>query len=232
MNYVYALTRRAYEWVLPSMRSLAEHDPKARVFILAEDDEFPFPLPVKAEVINISGQEYFTPGNCVNYNNWFTYINLLKVCYPYLLPVKKVIHLDADTIICDDPKGIWSTNVTGKWVAACNETKSPYKPFGKTYYNMGIALINLDQMKKDNIMPTMIEYLRTVKQPWADQDAWNKYGLEQDKFVPLDPRWNECFATGYSDDPGIVHYCGIAKWYTKEDMFRKEYLDKYKGVDA
>lgn len=227
MNVVYALTRNVYEYLLPSMRSLAEHNPKARVFVLAEDDELPFDLPIDAEIINVTGQEWF-PKDGVNYNNAFSYINLLKVCYPLILPVKKVIHLDADTIICDSLEGMWKTDVKGKWVAACKETLSSYKPFGKTYYNMGVAMINLEQMKKDKIIPAMVDYLNTVKQPWADQDAWNKYGLEQDKFVALDKRWNECFATGQTDNPAIVHYCGMRDWFTRRRMPRKEYLDKYR----
>ena len=227
MNVVYALTRNVYHYILPSIKSLAEHNPKARVFVLAEDDELPFSLPMDAEIINVSKQEWF-PKNGVNYYNAFSYINLLKVCYPLLLPVKKVIHLDADTIICDSLEEMWKTDVSGKWVAACMEEKSTYKPFGKTYYNMGVALINLEQMRKDKIIPALVEYLNTVKQPWADQDAWNKYGLEQDKFVRLGVRWNECFATGYTDNPAIVHYCGMHDWWTRRKMFRKEYLEKYR----
>lgn len=227
MNVVYALTRNVYHYILPSMKSLAEHNPKARVFVLAEDDELPFSLPMKAEVINVSGQEWF-PKDGVNYYNAFSYINLLKVCYPLILPVKKVIHIDADTIICDSLEEMWKTDVSGKWVAACMEEKSTYKPFGKLYYNMGVALINLEQMRKDKIIPTLVEYLNTVKQPWADQDAWNKYGLEQDKFVRLATRWNECFATGYTDDPAIVHYCGMHDWWTRRKMYRKEYLERYR----
>ncbi len=227
MNIVYALTRNVYHYILPSMKSLAEHNPKARVFILAEDDELPFELPMKAEIINVSDQEYF-PKSGVNYYNAFSYINLLKVCYPLLLPVRKVIHLDADTIVCGSLEELWKTDVNGKWFASCNESKSTYKPFGKLYYNMGISLINLEQMRKDKIIPKMIEYLNTVKQPWADQDAWNKYGLEQDKIVPIDVKYNECFATGYTNDPVIVHYCGIHDWFTKKNMYRVEYLNKYK----
>ena len=81
MNIVYAMTHHVYWWILPSIRSLAEHEPDARVFILAEDDELPFELPMPAEIINISGQEYF-PQSGVNYYNDFKYINLLKVRYP------------------------------------------------------------------------------------------------------------------------------------------------------
>ena len=227
MNIVYALTRNVYHYILPSMRSLAEHDPKAKVFVLAEDDKLPFALPIEATVINVSKQEWF-PKSGVNYYNAFSYINLLKVCYPLILPVKKVIHLDADTIVCKSLEDMWKTDVKGKWVAACREDRSNYKPFGSVYYNMGVAMINCEQMRKDKIIPKMVEYLNTVKQPWADQDAWNKYGLEQDKFVTLDVKWNECFATGFTDDPAIVHYCGIHDWWTKRRMFRREYLQKYR----
>ncbi len=228
MNIVYAMTRNAYEWILPSITSLVEHNPKVRVFILAEDNSLPFSLPVEAEIINVTDQTYF-PKDGVNYNTPFKYVNLLKVRYPSLLPVNKVIHLDVDTIICDSLEGLWKTDLKGKWFASCQEYKSNYRPFGERYYNMGVSLINLQQMRKDGIEEQMQEYLNTVRQPWADQDAWNKYGLEQDKIVPLeDIRWNECFATGYTDNPAIVHYCGIWGWYDKYKGFRSEYLKEYK----
>ncbi len=92
---------------------------------------------------------------------------------------------------------------------------------------MGVALINLQQMRKDKIEPVMVEYLNTVPQPWADQDAWNKYAIEQDKAATLDVRFNENKMTGYTDDPAIVHYCAISDWYSNHGMSRRQYLDKY-----
>ena len=228
MNIVTAMTRNVYEWCVPFFKSLAEHEPKARVFILCEDDSFPVELPLKVETINVSDQKFF-PKTGVNYNNAFTYINLLKVCYADILPVNKVIHLDIDTIINDSLEPMWKTDVTGKWVAAVPEYKGRYKPFGNMYYNMGVALINLQQIRKDKIQPAMVEYLNTVRQPYADQDAWNLYGLEQDKFVPLDIRYNESFATGQTDNPAIVHYCGIRDWFTTRAMYRIDYLDRYRS---
>lgn len=228
MNIVYAMTRHVYEWILPSLRSLAKHCPKARVFILAEDDNLPFPLPIKAEIINVTGQTYFLQSG-VNYNNDFKYINLLKVRYPSLLPVDKVIHLDIDTIVCDSLKDLYETDLTGKWFAACPEYKQHWHhPFGEAYYNMGVAVIHLEQMRKDGIEPIMQAYLNDVKQPFADQDAWNKYGIEQGKIVPLAPRWNESAPVGYTEHPAIVHYCGIKDWFTNKGMFRVEYLNQYR----
>lgn len=231
MNIVYALTQNVYEWLLPSIRSLAEKHPGAHVFILCEDDAFPFELPEfdhPITIINVSGQKFFS-ANGVNYHNAFTYINLLKVRYPTILKnLDKVIHLDIDTIICDKIDAMWNADLTDKWFAAVPEYTGVYKPFGNDYYNMGVAVINLAQMREDGIEQPMQDYLNNVKQPWADQDAWNKYGLEMNKISKLDIRYNESQMTGYTNNPAIVHFCGVRNWYTTPNMFRVGYLNKYR----
>ena len=225
MNIVYILTSNFVDKALPSMRSVLKHNPKAKIYLLTETDSVDIDIPVT--VVNVSGQQYFGR-DCVNIRNLFGgYINLLKVCYPELLKLKKVIHLDADTIVCGSLEEMWKTDLTGKWFAAVREDRGRYHPFGKAYYNMGVALINLEQMRKDGIVPDMVNYLNTVKQPYADQDAWNKYAIEQDKAVALPVKWNENFATGKTDEPVIVHYCGIGDWWTNKSMARREYLERY-----
>ena len=229
MNVVYAMTHHVYDWALPSMRSLAEHNPDATVYVLAEHDELPYETPMPVRVVNVTGQMYFRSDG-VNYNNDFKYINLLKVRYPSLLKEDKVIHLDIDTIVCDSLKSLWETDVEGKWFAAVPESQTWYNPFGRPYWNMGVALINLEQMRKDGIEQPMQDYLNGVKQPFADQDAWNKYATEQGAAVSLDPRWNNSRVTAWTENPGIIHYCGYKDWYTRRDMFRVEYLDKYRDA--
>lgn len=222
MNIVYALTRNYYRKLKPSLTSLLEHNPEARVFLLAEDDEVDYPV----EVINVTNQKWF-PQNSINYHNMFTYINLLKVCYQEILDVDRVIHLDCDTIINDSLEPMWNIDLEGKWIGAVQEYQGRYRPFGEIYYNMGVAVLNLKQMREDGCQQKMVDYLNTVKQPWADQDAFNKYGLGEDKFVPLDVRWNENKMTGFTDNPGIIHYCSISNWYENRFMSRREYLDRY-----
>lgn len=230
MNVVYAMTRNFYHKIIPSMKSLIEHNPKVKIYILAEDDEVPN-LPAPAKIINISDQTQFDKG--VNINNRFGgKINLLKVYYPNLLPrMNKVIHLDLDTIICDSLEPFWNIDLTGKWIAAVPEYSARHpqlKLYGDIYYNAGVMLINLQQMRKDKIMDTMAQFLNEVKQPFADQDAWNKYGIEQDKVVIAPFRYNECISTRYSDNPAIVHYCAIPDWYENRSIIRHQYLDKYR----
>lgn len=229
MNVVYAMTRNFYHKVIPSMRSLIEYNPKVNIYVLAEDDEVPN-LPAKAKIINISEQHQFD--NSVNIGNRFGgYINLLKVYYPTLLPrLNKVIHLDVDTIVCDSLEPLWKTNVANKWIAAVPEYQAQHSQlrlYGDIYYNAGVMLINLQQMRKDKIEDTMARFLCEVPQPFADQDAWNKYGIEQDKIVVAPVRFNECISTEYTDNPAVVHYCAIPDWYEQRSMIRREYLDRW-----
>lgn len=229
MNVVYAMTRNFYHKIIPSMRSLVEHNPKVKIYILAEDDEVPN-LPAPAKVINISDQHQFDNG--VNIGNRFGgYINLLKVYYPTLLPrLNKVIHLDLDTIVCDSLDPLWNIDLKDKWIAAVPEYTAVHpqlRLYGNIYYNAGVMCINLQQMRKDGIEDTMAKFLNEVPQPFADQDAWNKYGIEQDKVVIAPVRFNECISCGYTDNPAIVHYCAIRDWYENHNMARRSYLDRY-----
>lgn len=228
MNIVYAMTRNVYHKILPSLRSLSETNPEAKVYILAEDDELPFETPMPMTVINVSDQEYF-PSIGENRDKAFGgYINHLKLCYPSIFPkLQKVIHLDIDTIICDSLEEFWKTDVKGKWFAAVPECQTWYKPFGNVYYNMGIALFNLQQLRKDKIQQTMIDYLMTTDQPFADQNAWNKFGIEQDKAVALELRYNESRPTGETSTPAIVHYASYPDWWDRANIPRHEYLERY-----
>lgn len=231
MNVVYAVTRDYYEKIRPSVYSLFEHNTDVDLYVIAEDDDLNIRLPKEPHVINVSDQTWFGTGS-VNYNNRFTYINLVKVCYASLIPVGKVLHLDADTVICDELSQFYNVDLSDKWLGVIEETEGSYRPFGLHYYNMGVALINLAQMRADNIEQTLVDYLNSSSQPWADQDAWNKYGLEQNKIVSVDRRYNENFATGYTNEPAIVHYCGVPDWWINRRMKRCEYLDHARDLSG
>lgn len=224
MNVVYCVTKDYIEKIKPSVKSLRYFNPKAKVYLVTEADSCDIE---DVEVIDIRGQKWFPP-NSVNYHNQFTYIGLLKVCYAELLPCDKVIHLDADTIVNDSLKGFWETDVKGKWFAMARERRGWYRPFGEKYYNAGVMLLNLKQMRKDNIQQTLVDYLNTVSQPWCEQDAFNKYGLLDDKIVELDVKYNENVMTGFTDDPKVIHYCSIGDWWTNRYMYRAEYLDRWR----
>ena len=224
ISVVYCITASYIEKIKPSIKSLRYFNPNVDIYVVTEADSIDIE---DVKVIDIRQQEWF-PKTSVNYNNQFTYIGLLKVCYQTLLPCDKVIHLDADTIVNGSLEEMWKIKLTNKWYAMTPEYRGRYKPFGDKYYNAGVMLLNLKELRKSNIQSEMVNYLNTVRQPWCEQDAFNKFGLEQDKIVDLDVKFNENQMTGFTDEPVIVHYCAIPNWWNNICMSRHEYLDRWR----
>ena len=226
MKVVYTGSRNLYRYMEATIRSLLEHNHVDTIYLLIEDDEFPYEIPANVVTMNVSNQTYF-PETGINFTSPFTYFCLLRVCLAEILPDEdKVISLDVDTIVTDSLEDMWDIDLTGKWFAMCPEYLGGYRPFGgDTYYNAGVALYNLEQIRQDKIVPKLVKYLNNTYARCMDQEAWNYFG--QDKAVALPVRFNETQYNGYTDNPAIVHYCGYFYWQKDRKMYRREYLDKY-----
>lgn len=225
---VYSGTRNLYADMVTAAKSLIANSSVEKIYFLIEDDEFPYELPALIETMNVSGQRFFLKDGA-NFRSAFTYMSLLRVCYTKLFPnLEKVLQLDVDTIVVDNIDALWDVDLTGKWFAACQEPLSTFKPYGPTYYNIGVAMFNLGQIRKDEVDEKLIDFLNRVKVPYIDQDAWNRFGVG--KAVDLEYRFNESFVTGYSEEPAIVHFAGIKDWQNSPRACRREYLKKYREM--
>ena len=224
MRVVYEATRNYYPYLLPSIRSLLDHNNPEVVYVLAEDDKITG-LPDVCQIINVSKQTWIR-GSSPNYHNYYSWMVLMRVCLPALLPCDKVLQLDVDTIICDNLQPLWDTELDGKWFAAVQEYESMYRPYGDRYYNAGVMLLNLDQMRADNAMQIFVDELNTRRYRFPEQDLLNLYGVP-DKVVDIPVRYNESFCCGYTDDPAVIHFAGYRDWYGNLALFRSEYMFRY-----
>ena len=220
---VYSGTRNLYPDMVTAAKTLVMHSSVEKIYFLIEDDKFPEKLPPIIETINVSGQQFF-PKRGANFRTQFSYMSLLRACYTKILPesIDKVLQLDVDTIVTDDIDELWEVDLTGKWFAAVLEDKSTYKPYGPVYYNIGVAMFNLAQIREDFADDLMIYTLNTQKMPYIDQDVWNLFG--RDKSVQIPGRFNESRVTHLSDNPAVVHYAGIKDWQTNPEAHRANYL--------
>ena len=228
IKVIYSGTRNLYPAMRGAILSLREHNPDAKVYVLAEDDELPFTIPGEHEVINISGQQWFPPDN-PNMKSQFTYMAMCRACTADLIPDGRVIQLDVDTIVCDSLEPIWDVDLTGKWLAWCPERWGQWKPFGPTYYNFGVAVLNLEQMRKDNATQLLVELMNTHQVTYIDQDAMNYYA-GQGLSVALPARYNDSFCCGYTENPAIVHFAGFPNWYDVDQAPRWWLREKYKRL--
>lgn len=224
---VYSGTRNLYPDMVTAAKSLVANSSVDRVHLLVEDREFPFDVPDIIECHDVSGQTFF-PNGGPNMRSWFSYMALLRVCYTRLLPdVDKVLQLDVDTVCVDDVDGIWDTDLRGEWCAMCDESLGTFKPYGPHYHNAGVALMDLARMRDEDADTKLIDFLNTTNVPYVDQDAFNYFH----RIADLDPRYNECFVTGYSETPAIVHFAGIRDWQTSPRACRREYVRTYREME-
>lgn len=224
---VYSGTRNLYGGMETAAKSLIANSTVDRVHFLIEDNEFPRKLPDIIHCMNVSGQGFFQKGG-PNMSTNFTYMAMLRVCYTKLLPdVDRVLQLDVDTVCVDDIDAIWDTNLMDTWVAMVEEKLGTYKPYGPLYYNAGVALFDLKKMRAEGADEKLITFLNTIKVPYVDQDAVCRLA---GRITGLDVKYNECFVTGYTEQPAIVHYAGFKDWQTSVRVPRREYLRKYREL--
>ena len=226
---VYSGSRNLYLAMIPAIKSLVANSSVTDVWLLIEDDEFPDQLPEFVHTLNLSDQPWF-PNNGPNMRSNFTYMAMVRAAYPEIFPdIDKIVQLDVDTVCVDDVNYLWEVDLGDKWVCMAKENLGKYHPYGPDYYNIGVAVFNLDQMRKDCIMPRVIGYLNTTRLMCVEQDAYNRFAVPN-KVVELPTRYNECFVTGYTEEPAIVHFAGIGDWQTSMKAARREYIRKYREM--
>ena len=230
---VYAGTRNLYEPMVWAAKSLVANSSVDRVHLLVEDDEFPYELPDGLfDVLNVHDFADKTfPDSGPNADTQFTKMALVRICYGELLPgIDKVLQLDVDTVVMDNVDCLWDVDLDGKWFAAVPEHLGSYNPFnGERYYNVGVAVFNVAQMRADGAQRTMVDWVNMRRANCVEQDALNLFGhVYADKAIDLPVRFNENFVCGYTDNPAIVHYAGRLDWRYSQRMPRREYLKLYR----
>ena len=206
---VYTGTRNVYENILASMKSVFANTRVDHVYLLIEDDTFPFDVPDCVSVMNVSGQQYF-PESGPNYNNAWSYMCMMRAAFPHIFSQhKKILSLDIDTVITGNIDELWNTDVSGYYLLGVHEKDRA----AEDYINFGVVMMNLDLMRKDNIADKVITLLNKDKQQCPEQDAFNT--ICSGKIRLIDSRFNYTPFTHLIEEPEkeiIIHYAGIQYW--------------------
>lgn len=205
---VYAGTRNIYSDMVPAAKSLLIHSDVDKIYFLIEDDEFPYELPPEIECINVSNQTYFDP-NGPNYKSKWTYMVLIRAALSKVFPqYDTILSLDVDTIVNENINDIWNYNLDGYYLAAAKELQLSTDTF--TYINMGVALLNLKQLREDKKDDEIIHAINTKYYEFNEQDCINE--LCQGHILELPPDYNICYYTGKPAHRKIIHFAATKIW--------------------
>ena len=210
---VYCGTRNIYDNMTPSIKSLLLHSDVDKIYLLIEDDSFPFQLPKECECINVSNQTFF-PKDGANYYTRCTYMCLMRTALSkILLDTDIVLSLDSDVIIQQDISELWNIDIKDYYYAGVKEPhKSSKGPlyFTPLYINAGVLLCNLKKIREDNKDNQIINILNTTHFLCAEQDVINK--TCQDKILEIPCEYNDNDWTAHSKQPKIIHYAAVDSW--------------------
>jgi lipopolysaccharide biosynthesis glycosyltransferase len=124
----------------------------------------------------------------------------LRFLLPELLPAtRRVLYLDADTLVVGPLDDLWSSDLGGLPLGAVANVVEPglhdhIADLGiddpTRYFNSGVLLLDLERWSAENTSAQLIAVAseRGPSLLWPDQDALNL--VFADRWAPLHPRWN------------------------------------------
>lgn len=220
MVAVYSGTRNVYPQMYVSLKSLLLNTEMDRVYLLIEDDEFPFPIPENVFTINVSQQDFFEPGS-PNYHSDYSYMELLRCALGIILPddEKKVLWLDIDTIINEDISDLFEIDMRGFLYAGVIEPKKCNGIF--TYINVGVCLCNLELLRDMYKERELIGFLNQYEYVWPGQDVINL--LCQGGIRTFGSEYNSNAFVIPCARPRVIHYAAIKASEYKSHWAYKKY---------
>lgn len=123
--------------------------------------------------------------------------------YRTLLPtlaghLDRVVHLDADLLVCSSLEPLWRTDLDGAPVAAVENPLYPWMrpawqrlslPAGTPYLNSGVMVLDLVEMRRRGLAGELHAYgAAHPENPWPEQDALS--AVLAGNWRRLDPHWN------------------------------------------
>lgn len=143
-----------------------------------------------------------------------------------LLPdsVKKVIHIDCDTMIVDSLQPLWDVDIEGKIVAAAyDRIGERFKAeLGLTpddiYINAGNIVLNLEEIRKQGMEIVFKEYIKNHSQlSFVDQAVINAC-VPNDKKLLLPLRYNTYSLVYYVKYENLKRIKKCKLYYSKEEV--------------
>jgi len=194
--------------MVTSVKSLLIHSDVDRIYLLTEDDDFPFLLPERVQTINVSNQKFF-PADGPNMKSSYTYLAMMRAALAHVFPeLDTILSLDVDTIIDGDISKVWDLPLGDDYYFAAS--KEEHRSYAELLYtNMGVTLFNLKKLR-DGKADEVIDVLNRRRYTWVEQDVFNY--LCQGRILEMPSSYNVNTWTENTDDKRILHYAGFSNW--------------------
>ena len=175
--------------------------------------------------------------------DYFTQTTYFRLFIPELYPqYNKAIYIDSDTAVLGDISELFNIDLGDNLLGAvpdCSvQNNKEFQEYVervvgmatyKNYFNAGILVLNLDEMRRFEFQAKFLYLLETIKFTVAqDQDFLNRLCKGRVKFI--DGVWNTMPIPNENikeEDIKIIHYNHMFKPWHFDDVLYNEYFWKY-----
>lgn len=175
--------------------------------------------------------------------DYYSKTTYFRLFLPNLYPqFDKALYLDSDIVLLDDVANLYNIDITNNLVAAAPDdviqTIEVFQEYAekvvgvanyKNYFNAGILLMNLDELRNFKFQEKFLYLLDRITFPVAqDQDYLNR--LCKGKVKIISKEWNRMPISdkeAKKEDIKLIHYNLAYKPWHFEDILYKEYFWEY-----
>ena len=191
---------------------------------------------ISIEFVNVREKMQRMKGS-LQLRDYYTATTYYRFFIPELFPqYEKGLYIDCDVVVTVDIDELYSTNIEGKLLGAAVEdfvvatrefrkwTEVALKISADEYFNAGVLVMNLEKMRKENIMNKFMALNKVKKYPVAqDQDYLNVI-CNGDVYY-LEEHWNRSpHFTTPCDTPKLAHYkLNYKPWHYYGVKFEEEF---------
>ena len=184
--------------------------------------------------------------NRLHTRDYYSKTTYYRLFIPTMFPqYNKALYLDSDIVILSDVANLFNTNIGKNLVGAIPDESVQIVPeFYKyvenflgveriNYFNAGILVMNLDEMRKQNFEEKFLNLLMTVKFNVAqDQDYLNVICKDKVKYISFS--WNKmpfkCNNVNIQD-LNIIHYnLSFKPWHYDDILYQEEFWENAKEI--
>lgn len=218
---VYFGSHHIYDDMVSAYKSLLINSDVDKIYLLIEDDTFPYAVHRDVEVINISKdlEKWFVPGS-PNWNSNWTHIGLVRSALAKVFPdLDKILSIDCDTVVLEDVSELWEIPIDDYYVAGVREPSLSLATHN-LYINAGVTMWNLKKLREDGIDDKMIDDLNRNGRSFVSQDVLNVFC--KDHILEISGKYNVSEYTEKSLEKKILHFAGRKPWNWRDlDIVRK-----------
>ena len=148
--------------------------------------------------------------NSKNLKNHFTPYAQLRLFADMINEIPyKIIYLDTDTIVNGDLKELFKIDISNYELACVDDIYNwvnPYRWKVRHYFNSGVLLLNMKEIKKTKLFQKSRELVANKKMISPDQDALN-FSVKRKLILP--EKFNS--KDKYHKDIIVHHFCNVRK---------------------